>query len=88
MSLMPVYKYRSIEEMDAQTWRTPGDPALYRAIAFVWELARRTNPRRFTPGVQKYRNIDEMNRADERRLDEHIQARRATGSDAARREPR
>jgi hypothetical protein len=73
---MPLYKYRSIEEMDAHTWRTPGDPTLYRAIAFTWELARRTNPRRFTPGVYKYRDIDEMNRADERRLREHIEARR------------
>jgi hypothetical protein len=73
---MPVHKYRSIEEMDAHTWRTPGDPTLYRAIAFTWELARRTNPRRFPPGVHKYRNIDEMNRADEQRLDDHLEARR------------
>jgi hypothetical protein len=32
---VPVYKYRSIEAMDAQTWRRPGDPELYRAIAFT-----------------------------------------------------
>jgi hypothetical protein len=81
---MPVYKYRSIEEMDAHSWRTPGDPALYRAIAFTWELARRTNPRRFPPGVHKHRSIEAMNEADERRLDEHMQARRATRSDAPR----
>jgi hypothetical protein len=72
---MPVYKYRSIEEMDSYTWRRPGDPELYRAIAFVWDLARRTNPRRFTPGVNRYRSIDEMNRADDARLEEHIAAR-------------
>lgn len=71
---MPVYKYRSIEEMDARTWREPGDPELYRAIAFVWNLARRTNRRRFTPGVCKYRSIDEMNRADDERLQQHISA--------------
>ena len=81
---MPVYKYRSIEEMDAHTWRTPGDPALYRAIAFTWELARRTNPRRFPPGVHKYRSIEAMNEADERRLDEHIRARRQNRSNAPR----
>ena len=75
---MPVYKYRSIEEMDANTWRRPGDPELYRAIAFVWDLARRTNPRRFTPGVYRYRSIDEMNRADDARLKEHIVARAST----------
>lgn len=73
---MPVYKFRSIEAMDAQTWRRPGDPELYRAIAFTWELVRRTNPRRLVPGVFKYRSIAEMNDADDRRLDEHIRARR------------
>ena len=78
---MPVYKYRSIEEMDANTWRRPGDPELYRAIAFVWDLARRTNPRQFTPGVYRYRSIDDMNRADEARLKEHIVARASTRGD-------
>jgi hypothetical protein len=73
---MPVYRYRSIEEMDAHTWRTPGDPALYRAIAFTWELARRTNPRHFPPGVHRFRTIEEMNRADDARLDEHVRTRR------------
>jgi hypothetical protein len=73
---MPIRKFRSIEEMDAQTWRAPGDPALYRAIAFTWELARRTNPRRFPPGVHKYRSIDDMNRAEDLRLDEHVRSRR------------
>lgn len=73
---MPVHKFRSIEEMDAGVWRTPGDPALFRAIAFTWTASRRTNPRRFVPGVHKYRDIDEMNAADDRRLSEHIQSRR------------
>lgn len=56
---------------EAPRWRRPGDPDLYRAIAFVWELARRTNPRHFSPGVYRYRSIDEMNRADDARLDAH-----------------
>jgi hypothetical protein len=64
-------------------WRAPGDPELYRAIAFTWELARRTNPRHFPPGVHKYRSIEEMNRADEQRLDEHLRAR----PEAAREDP-
>jgi len=37
--------------------------------------------------VHKYRSIEAMNEADERRLDEHIRARRQNGSDAPR-EPR
>ena len=82
---MPVYKYRSIEEMDARSWRRPGDPELYRAIAFVWDLARRTNPRRFTPGVYRYRSIADMNRADDRRLQEHIATRAAERARNARR---
>lgn len=73
---MPFEKFRSIEEMDGHTWRQPGDPELYRAIRFMWDLARRTNPRRFTPGLYKYRSIDEMNRADDQRLREHLEARR------------
>lgn len=73
---MPIIKYRSIEEMDAHTWRRAGDPELYRSIAFVWELARRTNPRHFTPGVYKYRSVEEMNAADDARAAEHVAARR------------
>jgi hypothetical protein len=85
---MPIRKFRSIEEMDAHTWRKPGDPELYRAIAFTWALARRTNPRRFPPGVHKYRSIDELNRADDERLREHIRSRRQAGADAPPRDPR
>lgn len=73
---MPIYKHRSIEAMDAHRWRRAGDPELYRAMAFTWALARRTNPRSFRPGVFKYRDLDEMNQADEQRLREHIRARR------------
>ena len=75
---MPVRKFRSIEEMkrDHPIWRRPGDPLLYRAMALVWEVARRTNPRRFPPGVYKYRSIQEMDRAQEQLLAEHIAALR------------
>ena len=72
---MPVRKFRSIEEMEPP-WRQPGDPMLFRAIAGVWELARRTNPRRFPPGVHKYRSIEDMDRARERWLAEHLDAKR------------
>ena len=71
---MPVYKFRSIEDMSAPPRRTPGDPELYQAIANVWHFGRRTNPRRFPPGVRKYRSIEEMNRAQEQWLAEHVEA--------------
>ena len=69
---MPVYKFRSIEDMPEPPRRLPGDPALYKAIAGVWELGRRTNPRRFPPGVYKYRSIQEMDRAQEQLLAQHV----------------
>ncbi len=60
---MPVRKFRSIEDMDAEVWRVPGDPALYRAIAGLWALGQRTARRRFPPGVHKRRSIEELNEA-------------------------
>ena len=81
---MPIRKFRSVEEMNQPPWREPGDPMLYRAIAAVWAFARRTNPRRFPPGVHKYRTIEDMDRARERSLAEHIdmvaRQRRAKGT--------
>ncbi len=62
---MPVRKFRSVEEMEPAPWRPPGDPALFRAIAAVWEFGDRTLARHFPPGVFKYRSIEEMSRAQE-----------------------
>lgn len=61
---MPVRKFRRVEDMPAP-WREPGDPALYRAIAAVWELGQRTAAPRFPPGVHKHRSLGDMNRLDE-----------------------
>ena len=69
---MPIRKFRSVEEMNQPNWRHAGDPQLYRAMAVVWDLARRTNPRRFPPGVHKYRSIEEMSRARDESLGQHI----------------
>jgi hypothetical protein len=57
--MMPVRKFRSLQEMEDSLWREPGDPALWRAIAGVWEFAERTCPRSFPPGVYKHRTIEE-----------------------------
>ena len=69
---MPVRKFRSVEEMNQPIWRQAGDSQLYRAIAGVWEVARRTNPRRFQPGIHKYRSIDEMSLAREDAIAEYV----------------
>ena len=58
---MPVYKYRSIEEMPDAPWRTPGDPDLYRALSALAEMSRRLHPRRFPAGVYKHRSMEDMN---------------------------
>jgi len=34
---MPIRKFRDVSEME-EPWRTPGDPALFRAIASVLRI--------------------------------------------------
>jgi len=62
---MPVRKFRRIEEMAPPPWRTPGDPALERAIAFVLTAAARMSRLRFPPGVHRHRSLEEMNALQE-----------------------
>jgi hypothetical protein len=57
---MPVYRYRSVEEMEQRRWREPGDPALYRAIEALWTMGRRSVPRHFPPGVHKHASIEAL----------------------------
>ncbi|HEY6360859.1 MAG TPA: hypothetical protein VIX63_07120 [Vicinamibacterales bacterium] len=59
--LMPVRKFRRVEEMEQPTWREPGDPNLYRTIAHLWEFGRRTGGRRFPPGVYRHRSVQDLN---------------------------
>lgn len=63
---MPVQRFKSAEEMNRPLWREPGDPALYRAIESLWSAGHRLRPRRYPPGVHRYRSIEEMNAATER----------------------
>ena len=60
---MPVSKFRSVEEMGSVPWHPAGSPELFRTIRAVWALADRMNPRRFPPGVTKYRSNEEAQRA-------------------------
>lgn len=64
--MMPVRKFRSVEQMDGAAWRTPGDPALFRAIAALWDLGARTSRRRYPPGVHRHASVVEMQRVQER----------------------
>lgn len=63
---MPVRKFRSVEAMNQPVWRDPGDPALYRAMAGLWEVGRRTTRRRFEPGVFRFKDIAELEAAADR----------------------
>jgi hypothetical protein len=78
---MPVRKYRTIEEMEANTWREPGDLELFSAIRSTWDFAQRTNQPYFPPGVYKHRSIEELWEQEEawgRANFERYQARRGS----------
>lgn len=72
---MPVRKFRTVAEMEPACWRVPGDPALYRAIAQVWEFGRRSIPRGFVPGIYRYRSLAGLNAQTDRWRVEAARAR-------------
>ncbi len=57
---MPVYKYRSVEEMPPPPQR-PTD--LVARIRAVWNRAALLAPRLLPKGFQRFRNMDEANLA-------------------------
>ena len=63
---MPLRKYRSVEEMPAPAWREPLDPRNLRLAGELSTLAARLRPRRFPPGLHKYRSVEEAGRQRER----------------------
>ena len=63
---MPVRKFRSVEDMAGFVWRDPGDPELMRAMAGLWDIARRTRRRSFPPGVHRHGSLEDMQLAQER----------------------
>lgn len=78
---MPVYKYRSIEDMPSERWLEPGDPEIGERMRFVSAMAAAlTRPLGIPRGVYKYRSIEEMDahrdRWEQDRVD-RIRAERA-----------
>lgn len=63
--MMPVRKFRGIEDMDEAGWHPPGSAEWMRAMEYLGALAKVTNRRRFPPGVHRHRSIEEMNRVQE-----------------------
>jgi hypothetical protein len=61
---VPVYRYRSIEEMP-RPWRSSDDPENLRLIAEMLVRHRSLVGRKGKPGVRHFRSWEEMNAADE-----------------------
>lgn len=57
---MPVQRFRSVEEMNQEVWRSPGDPELREAIRRVWEFGLRTRGKHLEPGVRRFRSFEEL----------------------------
>lgn len=54
---MPVRKYRSVEDMPPAALRTPLDPHNLELACELSGVAARLAPRRFPPGVHRYRSV-------------------------------
>jgi len=78
--MMPVYKFRTIEEMNAFTEQRSrrGDVDLASRIKAHWDTWRDLLPPLNIPkGVHKFRSIEEMNAFKEKYENERIHALRA-----------
>ena len=63
---MPVKKFRTLDDAERSLWLDPGDARIWGGVVRRWQLHRffaREPVRRRTPGVFKYRSIDEKQRA-------------------------
>lgn len=71
---MPIKKYRSVEERDADQgdlWCEPGE-ACFRRIARLWKRSAQISPRTFPKGIIKYRSLEEAQADRERWSLEHV----------------
>lgn len=58
---MPVFRYRSVEEM-APPWRDPADTGNLRAVTEMLRFYRRHSATEDLPrGVRRYRSIEALN---------------------------
>jgi hypothetical protein len=64
---MPVRKFRSVDEAARSLWLEPGDPRIWDGVVRRWRLHQffaRERRRTRTPGVSKYRSIEEKYRRE------------------------
>lgn len=85
---MPVYKFRTLDQMRRAQWLTPGDPRLPRVIRLVWQRAWEMAGRFIPPrGLFKFHSMEEANahrRAWEGDRMARIRRQRDKSSSAAR----
>ena len=55
---MPVRKFRSVADMPSPSWRRPLDPANLKLACDLSQTAARLAPRRFPPGLHRYRSVE------------------------------
>ena len=67
--MMPVYKFRTFEEARRALWSDVLGEAYLKRVADLRERSAKLYPKRFRPGVYKYRSIEEMNQARDHLLD-------------------
>jgi hypothetical protein len=61
--IVPVQRFRNLEDAARALWTRPGDETLGRRIRSLWELSARLAPPRDVPrGVRRFRSIEEANR--------------------------
>jgi hypothetical protein len=60
---MPVRKYRSVADMPDATWRPALDPGNLPAALQVSALALRFAPAQLSPGVYRYRSVEDASEA-------------------------
>jgi hypothetical protein len=62
---VPVKKFRTLDEAARSLWLEPGDPRIWDGLMRRWQLHRffaRGPTHTRTPGVSKYRSIEEKQR--------------------------
>lgn len=77
---MPIKKYRTIEEMNADDkmlWCDKPDDAYWRRLDNLWKRTKAIDPRKYPKGIFKFRTIEEMNEHREALLTEHVRALQA-----------
>ena len=62
---MPFRKLRTLDEAERLVWLGPDHPRLWLTIAELWALSDRLCPRRYRPGVRKFRSVEALNAARE-----------------------